>query len=499
MFWDGTRWVDERPAPRRRLPRRRNLGDIIATIPILLLVPLLVLPYLAVSASEASLTITGRAVPGGTIAVIGSDLASRTWLQLTWDASATRMPKVKTDGRGSFQARVTIPASAGPTEHVLAAIAMGSGRTNRASLLSSATSQVLASVTVTVVAEAPPADPGPDPTPKPADPTPKPADPTPKPADPTPKPDPTADPTPKPDPTRDPTPKPDPTPDPTPKPDPTPDPTPKPDPTPEPDCRSSLQAAIDDTPTGSELDITGCSFSGSARITRAMRISGGTLNVRSGDTGLSIRGSGVTIDGMKLVGNGTAYGGIWATDVHDVAIKRVTVTGFVYAGIMFISVSGGSITGSTIKNIGVTGWDASMNAYGIALTDTGGAPTSDVLVDGNVIDNVPTWEGIDTHGGRRLTITDNVIHRTNRAIRIIGSANGPPQDIVVSRNRMDSPTRRPDVLHTYPFNQVAITVHSDARRVSGSGNIFDGWPRGNHIDLQGGPNNFSNSTVTNPT
>ncbi len=249
MFWDGTRWVDERPAGRQRLPYKRTLGDVVATIPILLLIPLLVLPYLAVNASAALLSITGEPVAGSSITVNGSGLGGRHSLQLTWDGSTARMPKVRTDARGTFQTQVTIPASAGATQHVLAAIAASSGRVKQAAL-GGATREVLASVTVTVV-EAPEPETTPDPTPQPAEPTPKPEpDPTAAPATPTPEPDPTA--TPKPDPTPtlrpDPTatPKPDPTP--TPKPDPTADPTPKPDPTPTPKPDPTPTPQTDPTP-----------------------------------------------------------------------------------------------------------------------------------------------------------------------------------------------------------------------------------------------------------
>jgi hypothetical protein len=63
---------------------------------------------------------------------------------------------------------------------------------------------------------------------------------------------------------------------------------------------------------------------------------------------------------------------------------------------------------------------------------------------------------------------------------------------------MDTPTPRVDVLTTYPYNEVGITVVAGASNVTGDGNHFDGWPAGNHIDTQGGPNGFTNSVVTHP-
>ncbi len=276
--------------------------------------------------------------------------------------------------------------------------------------------------------------------------------------------------------------------------------TPKPVTPPATNCGATLQARIDATGSGGTVNLTGCSYSGTATISRAMTVVGGTLSVPSGKTGLTIKAADVTVNGLTVNGNGTAFGGIWGVNAASLTVTKVHVTGFVYAGIMFISVSNGSITNSVIKNIGVTGWEANnMNAYGIALTDQGGVPTSDTTVARNTIDNVPTWEGIDTHGGRRLTIVDNVIHRTNRAIRIVSSGSGVPQDITISRNTMDKPTRRPDVTNNYPYNEVGITVEAGALRVTGTGNIFDGWPKSNDIDTSGGPNTFTNSVIKNPT
>ena len=433
MFWDGTRWIDERPTTPPARASRRGVSP--NRLLLVLFTGLLIAPPLAVADASRGRGL-GNHGARGKVEVVASPAPST----IAGPPAATQLPPDPTSPPAdSATPTAQLTSTPAPTPHVT-----------------------------------PSADPTEAPTPDDQPPS-------------TPSPTPRV------------TPRPDPTEAPTPAPTPTPTPAPTPAPTdPAPVCGSSLQVAIDRTPTGSELDVTGCSFSGSVKITRSVHVTGGTLTVPSGATGVTIRSAGVTIEGMKILGNGTAYAGIWASGSQDVVVRRVTVSSFVYAGVMFISVSGGSIVGSTIRNIGVTGWQANnMNAYGIALTDTGGAPTSDVLVDGNVIDNVPTWEGIDSHGGRRLTITDNVIHRTNRAIRLVGSANGAPQDIIVSRNTMDSPTRRPDVLNQYPYNEVGITVVSQAIRVSGSGNIFDGWPAGNHIDVQGGSSSFSNSVIRN--
>jgi len=231
MFWDGTRWVDQRPAPRPR-PRPRRAVDALATIPVLLLIPLLLTPYLAARAGDPYIQTTGVAVAGGALSVSGAGWSARTTLQLAWDGSAASMPSVRTSGSGTFDTTVTIPANSQPSEHVLAVISKGNGGGRPVRIAGTKTvaqSRVLASVMVTVLAD--PSAP-PDPPAATAAPTAAPTD------------QPTQVPAPPPTPTNEP---PAPTPDPTapPTPDPTPDPTPKPTPVPTPDPGPTLTFATE--------------------------------------------------------------------------------------------------------------------------------------------------------------------------------------------------------------------------------------------------------------
>ena len=222
MFWDGTRWVAERPATPTPIVRRRGrLVDWLATVPVLVLVPLLFSPFLSVRAADPALSVTGLPVAGGKLTIAGASWPTRTSLQLTWDGSVSAMPSARTSRTGTFSTTLTVPAAAAPAPHVIAILSSGKTGKGVGAQRTVGTGTVLASVTVTVI------DPGgaPDPTAPPTvAPTRPPADPTAPPVDPT------ATPTRAPDPTPDPTPKP---PDPTPKPDPTPDPTAPPDPGPE--------------------------------------------------------------------------------------------------------------------------------------------------------------------------------------------------------------------------------------------------------------------------
>lgn len=315
----------------------------------------------------------------------------------------------------------------------------------------------------------------------------------------------------------------------------TPTPTPiptsanTPTPTLTPSCPSNLQTAINNTAINGTLNITGCSYSLTSPVTvsKAMTVQGGTITTTT--KGVTIAASDVVINGVHIIGpQYTTYNlgqigiyansaiqnitvknniienfgedGIRLANVTNLNVSGNTIKNIVYAGILIVSGAGGAVNGNSVTNIGVVGYEANgMNAYGIALTDQGGVPSSGITVSGNTVDNVPQWHGLDTHGGRNLIFSGNTIHRTNRAIFLTSSdGNGSAQNITVNQNTMDTPTKRVDVINTYPYNEVGITVVSGASNVSGTGNKYDGWPSGNHLDAQGGPNNFTNNTITNP-
>ena len=114
MFWNGSGWVDDRSAahasPARQ--RRGRIRDLLATLPIVLLVPVFMIPILAVQASSAELTVAGATVPGGRIAVSGEGMPQREWIQIQWDGSSDGMATVRTTSDSRFSTSVTIPSAA---------------------------------------------------------------------------------------------------------------------------------------------------------------------------------------------------------------------------------------------------------------------------------------------------------------------------------------------------------------------------------------------------
>lgn len=118
----------------------------------------------------------------------------------------------------------------------------------------------------------------------------------------------------------------------------------------------------------------------------------------------------ITIDGVTVTK--TRYHGIWLEWCENVKVTGTQITDFQYAAVMLVSVRGGEVSGCTIRN-GLQEGGIS-NTYGIAVTDLANslaARSKDVLITRNIVDNIPRWEGIDTHGGERITITDNIVTR----------------------------------------------------------------------------------------
>ncbi len=156
--------------------------------------------------------------------------------------------------------------------------------------------------------------------------------------------------------------------------------------------------------------------------------------------------SNVTVENKSFSatsGMGTAIDvrGTLAAPVTNLTIRRCTFSGFTYqvfaafvngliiedctfqdatiAGIEAVSCVGGSIARNTVRRIGV-GFDANpptaWNAYGITVTsDPGARASTDIDVDANVVEDVPTWIGINVHtSALRVKVTNNTTRRVRR-------------------------------------------------------------------------------------
>jgi Right handed beta helix region len=197
----------------------------------------------------------------------------------------------------------------------------------------------------------------------------------------------------------------------------------------------------------------------------------------------------VVIDGKTIVGTGTGSGikahGTASDPIQNLTIRNCVIKGFTigidivhvnhlviencvidnsrYAGIMVISGIGGRIAHNTIRKVGYyTSLSTSFqnNAYGIALTRyassnfTADPRTSDYVVTGNTVEDVPYWHCFDTHAGQRITFSDNIARRCPRAFFITADGiNSPPKSITITGNRMEQA-----VAVSGGTNQKAVTL-----------------------------------------
>jgi parallel beta-helix repeat protein len=263
-------------------------------------------------------------------------------------------------------------------------------------------------------------------------------------------------------------------------------------------CGSSLQARVDTTPSGATLDLSGCTYPAGATIGKSMTVVGATVRVPSGGQGFRVTASNVTLARVTIVGpqatayRGNEYGvlasggisnlvirdsiikrfgnsGIWAGPVKNVTIRGNTIEDTVYSGIMLISATGGKVSANTVRRVGVVGSGANDgNAYGIAVSNVGGAVSADIVVDGNRVATVPTWHGLDTHAGLRITFSNNTVSGSPRALFITADSSGRRStDVVATGNTFLSPSPA-------TTNLITVTTYN-ASGVDVIGNSSSGW------------------------
>jgi len=132
--------------------------------------------------------------------------------------------------------------------------------------------------------------------------------------------------------------------------------------------------------------------------------------------------SNLTLDGVEAGYVGNA--GVRLHYVTGFTIINPNIHDAVYAGIITTSSTDGVIAGGIIQRIGMNGSSAanSNNAYGIALSrfTTADPKAARITVRNVTVRDVPTWSGIDTHGGLDVIFEGNVVERTYRGIMVTG-------------------------------------------------------------------------------
>ncbi|WP_226850618.1 right-handed parallel beta-helix repeat-containing protein [Brachybacterium tyrofermentans] len=243
------------------------------------------------------------------------------------------------------------------------------------------------------------------------------------------------------------------------------------------------------------------------RVQQPVIIRGGEWLVADDQYGLHITSGGVTVEDATLTGSGNGQNtdqrliyalGTDSALLDEVTIRRCTLTGGLYSAIWLEWVRNFEVTDCVIEDVvyaavmvaSAKGGTASRNriaritqgtlpqCYGIAVTDrtnNNAGRSEDVLVDSNIVTDVE-WEALDTHSGRRIHFTSNVVNRCGSGISVLSGNSSrriPVEDCVVTGNTIS-------FVQSNPQDQGAIKFHGaqDDNRAPASGTITGNTVRG---------------------
>jgi hypothetical protein len=201
-----------------------------------------------------------------------------------------------------------------------------------------------------------------------------------------------------------------------------------------------------------------------------------------------------------------SYAAIYLINVTNWTIDSIKITDIAYAGVLVSSGIHGRVERCTITNI--TQPSGYVNSYGIAVTHNSGlspemAPRSDdFVINDNIVDGVPLWEGIDTHGGKNFHVTNNRVKNARVAIALVpGPRSGvnvdAPENFYVAGNDCDS-GRTDGGGSTLGMNvsgsSSAVGFHNVIAYATGKiiGNTFRGF--GEEVAASGSAMNFRNTS-----
>lgn len=138
----------------------------------------------------------------------------------------------------------------------------------------------------------------------------------------------------------------------------------------------------------------------------------------------------------KMTGSQSSF--IWVYWLTDFLIADNYLEDGQYSGVSLLSCKSGVVRGNTIRTMRMGG--SLVNCYGIAATDSTNdiaGRSEDVLIEGNYVDGMLEWEGIDTHGGKNISVIGNTVRNcrtpiaitTGNAARVV-----PPESCTVIGN-----------------------------------------------------------------
>lgn len=239
------------------------------------------------------------------------------------------------------------------------------------------------------------------------------------------------------------------------------------------DDTAAWNRALATVPDGAEFVCTGTYLiQGKVSMQKPVTISGGAWLANYVGSVLSVEADDVTLEGLTIVADssavsssmklihafgtaddriartrirdcaitGSRYAAVWLEQVTDPEVSGCTITSPQYVGIMLLSAKGGLVHGNRVSGILMGG--ALTNAYGIAVSDMTNdvAGRSDgVVIDSNYVDGAAHWEGIDTHSGINIRITNNTVVNARTGIAVVpgnSSRAVSPENVVVIGNHV---------------------------------------------------------------
>jgi hypothetical protein len=126
-------------------------------------------------------------------------------------------------------------------------------------------------------------------------------------------------------------------------------------------CAGTLQEAIDAAAPGAVLDMSACTFDGTARVDKAVTLIGGTLTSQTANRNahtLSIESNNVTIEGWTFKGGGNVISIVGRSNVRILNNSFRDHTGGVislWSSVNGIEIAGNDIVNSRTNKVGIVG------------------------------------------------------------------------------------------------------------------------------------------------
>ena len=250
------------------------------------------------------------------------------------------------------------------------------------------------------------------------------------------------------------------------------------------DAGQTITEALNSLPDGATLYLDGeYTASTSIVITKPVHIIGPAKITAQHDNPIfDVQSDNVSFDGgLRLVGKphesyialarGISCQGTLETPRHNIHIGRVAMESFAGGGLVcrfvknLTTSEGLEISDARYYGIGLGSCDtvklvkpvirnitpmsaSNPNCYGITATHSDGTPelepsSSNITIEEALIEDVPTWVGIDTHGGKKITVLRPTIRRCLWGISLVsgpgedGSEQRAPLDFLIDSPRIE--------------------------------------------------------------